>query len=389
MKRILFLLRSFNLGGAERQLILLASGLQQRGYSVRVAVFYAGEPLEAEAKTLGIQIIDLKRKGRWDLLPFFFRLFGLIKREKPDILHSYLQVPNIWSALIKIVLPRTKVVWGIRASNVEMKQYGWQWQLTDQAEAFFARIPDWIICNSQAGMLHAVKRGYPREKMSVIPNGIDSARFFPDSKLGSRLRKEWDVQPYQKLIGMVGRMDPMKDYPNFLRAASLLMEQFKDVRFVCVGSGPDKYVQQYRELARSLNLEKSLIWVGEQQDMVGIYNALDVSVLSSAYGEGFSNVLGESMACGVPCVATDVGDAAQLIGDLGEIVHARDSEALTRGVVTLLKRLESEKNKLKNEVVQKITDEFSAAKLVSRTVDTLKEVSAARSENKKEILRSI
>src|SRR5687768_15908558 len=134
MNSILFLLRSFNVGGAERQLCLLASGLQQSGYRVKVAVFYAGAPMEVEARSMGIQIVDLKRQGRWDLLPFFLRLIRLVKTENPDILHSYLQVPNIWAAFIKLVCPRTKVVWGIRASNMEMKQYGWQWELTDKAE---------------------------------------------------------------------------------------------------------------------------------------------------------------------------------------------------------------------------------------------------------------
>ncbi|HEX6032819.1 MAG TPA: glycosyltransferase, partial [Anaerolineales bacterium] len=365
MNSILFLLRSFGVGGAERQLCLLASGLQQSGYRVRVAVFYAGGPMEQEARGMGIQIIDLKRRGRWDLIPFFFRLVRLVKTEKPDVLHSYLQVPNIWAAFIKIVLPRTKVVWGIRASNVEQKQYGWQWELTDKAESLLAKIPDWIICNSKAGMDHAARNGYPVAKMSVIPNGIDRQRFFPNRQAGLKLREEWGIEADQKLIGMVGRLDPMKDYPNFLRTAALLSRERSDVRFVCVGSGPDQYTREVRDLSRSLHLDSCLRWAGERNDLPDIYNTLDVMVLSSAYGEGFSNVLGEAMACGTPCVATDVGDAAQLIGSLGEIVPQRDPEALKRGILALLDRLERDKANLKKEAEQRIASQFSAAKLVS------------------------
>jgi glycosyltransferase involved in cell wall biosynthesis len=91
--------------------------------------------------------------------------------------------------------------------------------------------------------------------MSVIHNGIDTARFFPDGNLGQPLRKQWRIRESQKLIGMVARIDPVKDYPNFLRAASLLVQERKDVRFVCVGGGPDDYIQEYRELARALNLQ--------------------------------------------------------------------------------------------------------------------------------------
>jgi glycosyltransferase involved in cell wall biosynthesis len=378
VNNILFLLRSFNLGGAERQLCILAAGLQESGYSVKIAVFYMGGPLEAEARAMGIQIVDLKRRGRWDLFHFFLRLVRLIRGEKPDILHSYLQVPNIWSAFVKLVLPHVKVVWGIRASNVAMEKYGWQAQLTDRAESLLARIPDWIICNSQAGMRHAVEKGYPRGKMCVIPNGIDTRRFVPDRRSGLKLRAQWGIGANQKLIGMVGRMDPMKDYPNFLRAASLLVQERKDIRFVCVGGGPDRYVQGYRELARSLNLEYILIWVGEQENMFRFYNALNVLVLASAYGEGFSNAIGEAMACGVPCVATDVGDAAQLIGSLGEIVPPKDSEALKQGIITLLRRLEDETS-LNKEVAQRITEQFNLANLVSRTANRLNEVFAAKS----------
>jgi glycosyltransferase involved in cell wall biosynthesis len=374
MNSILFLLRSFSLGGAQRQLCVLAQGLKQSGYSVKVAVFYAGGPLEAEAREMGIQIVDLKRRGRLDLLPFFFRLVNLVKRENPDILHSYLQVSNIWSAIVKLVLPRIKVVWGIRASNMAVEKYDWQWQLTDKAESLLAKIPDWIICNSQAGVVYYAGKGYPKEKMSMIHNGINTEGFFPDLKLGRLLRKQWGVQDNQKLIGMAARIDPKKDYPNFLQASSLLVKERKDLRFVCIGDGPDKLIQEYRDLARALNLEQVLTWAGKQEDMIGVYNALDVLVLSSAYGEGFPNVIGEAMACSVPCVATDVGDSAQLIGSLGEIVPPQDPEALKRGILTLLNQFEKNGTNLGKEIRQRIIERFSVSGLVSRTAELLNEV---------------
>lgn len=374
---ILFLLRSLNVGGAERQLLLLASGLQQRGWSVKVAIFYAGGPLDEEARTMGIQIVDLKRKGRWDLVPFFFRLVDLVKKERPDILHSYLQVPNIWSALVKLFLPATTVVWGIRASNIEWKNYGWQWQVTDKTESLLATIPDWIICNSTAGLRHHVQKGYPKNRMSVVHNGIDTMRFFPDRELGKKLRAEWGVQANQKLIGMVGRIDPIKDYPNFLHAAALLVQECPEVRFVCVGGGADIYVREYYELACSLDLQDVLLWTGEQTDMLHVYNAFDLFVLSSI-SEGISNVLGEAMACGIPCVATNVGDSDQLVGAVGEIVPARDSEALKQGMLNLLERIEKNGSSLNVQVRQWIIQQFSVAKLVSSTLDVLDQVLAGK-----------
>ena len=372
MKRILFLIPSFCAGGAERQLILLASGLHQAGYSVKIAVFYSGGILESEAKATVIQIVNLGR-GPWDQIPFLFRLVRLIRSERPDILHSYLSVPNVWAAFVKLLNPRTKVIWGIRISGLPLKKYGLRARLDGRIETLLSGIPDWIICNSHAGMLHALEKGYPKEKMSVVPNGIDTQMFFPDRKSGLKLREQWKIAQNEKLIGMVGRMDPVKDYPNFLRAASLLVQERLNIRFVCVGCGPDQYVQEYRELAGSLHLEPFLVWAGEQENMFSVYNALDLLVLSSN-GEGFSNVITEAMACGVPCVATNVGDAAQLIGALGEIVPPGDSEALKRSILALLNRLEVEEASLKNEVARRIADQFSTANLIFRTADILNRV---------------
>ena len=131
-----------------------------------------------------------------------------------------------------------------------------------------------------------------------------------------------------------------------------------------------------------------MIWAGEQEDMLSVYNALDILALSSAYGEGFSNAIGEAMACGIPCVATDVGDAAQLIGSLGEVVPPRDSKELKQGILTLLNRLEEEGKSLNKDVARRIAEQFNMAKLVSRTADILNRVCAAKSLYEEEALRS-
>ncbi len=204
--------------------------------------------------------------------------------------------------------------------------------------------------------------------MSVIPNGIDTNRFFPDREQGQRLRRQWDIQDHQKLIGMVARIDPMKDYPNFLRASALLLQDKKDVRFVCVGDGPEDLIKEYKELASSLNLENVLTWAGRQEDMLGVYNALDILVSASSYGEGFSNVIGESMACGVPCVVTDVGDSALLVEKFGEVVSRADSMALKDGILNLLKRSSQQEILFTTQLTQRVVQQFSINALVSNTI---------------------
>jgi glycosyltransferase involved in cell wall biosynthesis len=368
MHRILFLLRSFNIGGAERQLILLASALQDQGYSVKIAIFYSGGPLEVEVKKRGIEVINLQRKGRLDFRSFFFRLTSLIRHNKPDILHSYLPVANIWAALVKILLPETIVVWGVRASSLDLKQYNWQTQFTEFIEIQLSRFPDWIICNSQAGLLNSLKKGYPKARMSVISNGIDTNRFFPDRERGLHLRKYYNIENDQKVIGMVARIDPMKDYPNFLHAAALLLKEKPNIHFLCVGDGPQKLIHEYKQMASSLGLENAVTWVGYQENMFAVYNALDILVSASAYGEGFSNVVGEAMACGVPCVATNIGDSALLVEEFGELVPPSNPQALRDGILNLLRIISQRDSFGANQLAQRVTREFSVDALASNTI---------------------
>jgi glycosyltransferase involved in cell wall biosynthesis len=171
--------------------------------------------------------------------------------------------------------------------------------------------------------------------MVIIPNGIDTDHFFPNAEAGNQVRAEWGVVAQERLIGLVGRMDPMKDHITFLRAASLLARKRSDVRFVCVGDESKEMRRQILSLAVSLGIHPKVVWAGPRADMPGVYNALDL-LCSSSVSESFPNAIGEALACGVPCVATAVGDCAEIIGPLGVVVPPRDPQALASGMLTLL-----------------------------------------------------
>ena len=208
--------------------------------------------------------------------------------------------------------------------------------------------------------------------MIVIPNGIDTERFFPNRRLGRRVREEWKVGDEKLLIGMVGRFHPMKDHANFLRAAALLVGERDDVCFVCVGNGTASYGNELRRLGDRLGLAGRLVWAGVRKDMSAVYNAFDVMTSSSAYGEGFSNVVGEAMACGVPCVATDVGDSAWIVGETGQVVAAKDPDALANGWREILLLSEARRATLGRAARQRILKEFAPIRLAQRTEDALR-----------------
>lgn len=367
---VVFLVRTLDYGGAEWQVVETCKWLARGGCRVAVAVFYPGGALEPELREAGVRILSLEKKGRWDVFGFLARTVGVLRRERAEVLYSYLVVPNIISVLLKTVLRRMRVVWGVRASYVDYRRYDRLSRLSFTLSGVLARFADAIVVNSEAGRRFHVAHGYPQTRMTVIPNGIDVERFRPDQRLGREVRAGWGVMPEVPLVGLVGRLDPMKDHPTFLQAAARLCRERPDVRFACVGEGPDRYGRKLRELAAGLNLSGRLIWAGARADMPAVYNALDVLVLSSAFGEGFPNVVGEAMACAVPCVVTDVGDCRRIVGDAGLVVPSGDAEALSACLRAVL--ADSSASERGRSARGRVVAEFSVPHMVEATLDVLR-----------------
>lgn len=375
--RITLLTRSLELGGAERQLCLLAQGLKARGHDARVVSFYPGGPLTAMLTEAGVPVASPGKAGRWDLAGFAGRLAGLLRAGAPEVVYSFLDTPNLAAAWLKPWLRGAKVVWGVRASDMDLSRYDWFARLAGRLPALAAGGADLIIANSRAGAEQARLRGLPAAKLMVIPNGIDTARFFPDPAAGRVWRTHWGVAPGEDLVGVVARLDPMKDLPTFLGAAAIMREARPGSRFVVVGGGPADYAAGLKALGRELGLAGALTWAGPQTDMPGIMNALDLCVLPSAFGEGFPNVVGEAMACQVPCLVTEVGDAAWVVGEADLAVPPRQPEALAMAALSLLARTPEERAELGMRLRARVVERFSLEGMVAATERALAGVLAA------------
>ena len=361
--KILFLTRSLNVGGAERQLVLLARGLHQRGHDVAVALFYSGGPLEADLREASVRILPLNKRGRWDVVGFLTRLVRTVLHERPDLLHPY--IGNLMTIFVKPFIPSMRIVWSIRSSYMDFSRYDWLFRTSYTVTCWFSKSADLIISNSYAGRQVHVADGYPADRTVVIPNGIDTVRFFPNSEAREQTRAQWGVREDEPLIGLVGRLDPMKDHETFLQAAVLLLQELEQARFVCVGDGLPEYRTALQDRAHALGLSDRILWVGMQSQVADVYNALDLLV-NSSYGEGFANVIGEAMACGVPCVATDVGDSGLVIGDVGELVPPKDPIALKTAMRLVLNR-----RPRATEIRRRIVEHFSLENLVLTTEQAL------------------
>jgi glycosyltransferase involved in cell wall biosynthesis len=350
-------------------MVALARGLRERGHTVTVAVFYPDGPLGRGLAEAGVEVLSLGKKGRWDVVGFLARLAAAIRSRTPDIVHGYEGTSNIVAALLKPSY-RSKLVWGIRASNMDLRRYDWLHRVGHRIKRQISGVPDLIICNSQAGYDYSVGERFRSDRMIVIPNGIDTARFRPDPAKRGRTRSELGLRDGEPAVGIVARLDPMKDHPTFLEAARLVADRRPDVRFFCVGTGPEPYAARLREQAEALGLADRLTWTGALDEMDAVYNGLDLLVSSSRFGEGFSNVVGEAMACGLPCAVTQVGDVRTIVGPLGEVSPPEDPEALGAGILRMLTRTQD--GGLDRDVVRaRIVDNFSIERLVTRSEQAL------------------
>jgi glycosyltransferase involved in cell wall biosynthesis len=371
MKKIVFLVRSLDYGGAQRQVVTLVKSLSKHKFDITVLCFYSGEPLEEELRNSKVRVMGLKKRGRWDLFGFWVHLLSKIQSIQPDLIHGYLGVPNILTIFLKPFFPSCRMVWGLRNSEMDLSRYDWLRLLSFQLERLLSRFADLIIVNSHAALSDHVKQGFPKERMIVIPNGIDTERFKPASELRLQCRAEWGISANTLLIGLVARLDPMKDHQNFLQAAALLTRERQDVSFICVGTGREDYAKKLSRLVDDLGIGDRVIWTGAYADMPPVYNALDIATSASAYGEGFSNAIGEAMACGVPCVVTDVGDSAWIVGDTGVIVPAHKPEALAKAWLSCLNQ---DRNQLGGQARERILENFSVHRLVNASQQAFEEL---------------
>lgn len=327
--RVVLVARALGLGGAERQLVALATGLRGRGHDLTILLFYPDNLYQDRLEAGDVAIQHLEKRGRWDVVRFGPALRRALARLRPDVVYSFLPVPNLLAAALRPFLPRHSLVWSLRASNMEPSSYDRLSRLALRLEPAFSRIPDLIIANSAAGRTHALARGFRDARIAVVPNGIDLDRFRPPTpgirasaraRLG--LREDWTV------VGHLARNDPMKDHASFLRALTGMDQRFHAViAGVDPGSAPALV-----GLAEALDLQSRITWAGPVSNVVEVYAALDVVCISSVNGEGFPNVLGEAMACGIPCVATDVGDSNLILGGLGPVVAPGNASALAAGM---------------------------------------------------------
>lgn len=326
--KILHVIGALEVGGAETMLAKLVSRLDPARFENAVVSLSDEGPIGARIASSGIPVAALGARRGWIPPAAFGRFVGLARDFRPDVLQAWMYHAGLFAWAAKLRGVPGKLAWNLRCSDMDDSKYSRLSAFVRRACAWASPRPEVVLVNSRAGIAYHEASGFAPRRWEYVPNGFDTAEFKPDPSARAELRREWGVAEGDPVIGMAARFDPMKDHATFVAAAEIFLRSFPRVRFVLCGKGTGPAEEGIAELVHASPAAPSFLLLGRRDDVPGILAALDVFTLTSSFGEGFPNVLGEAMACGVPCVATDVGDAREIVGETGFVVKPRDPEAL-------------------------------------------------------------
>lgn len=337
MITIVHIITGLEQGGAEATLCKLVRKFPADRYTSHVVSLTSAGVLGRVLRQAGItlDVLDMRR-GIPDPR-ILFRLAHLLRARRPDIVQTWMYHADLLGGLAARMAGVASIVWGIRQSDLDPAHSKRLTRMTARVCALLSsRVPHRIVSCSRHAMYLHMDMGYAPEKMLVIPNGFDLNIYRPDTTARSVLRAELSIEADQPVIGMIARFDPQKDHRTFVDAAAKLLQMVPGAIFLLAGDGVDWNNRQLTNWIEAAGGRRRFILLGSRSDIPRILNVLDIATLSSAFGEGFPNVIGEAMACEVPCVVTDVGDSAELVGDTGRVVASRDPAALASAWAELL-----------------------------------------------------
>lgn len=355
--KTLFVITSLTFGGAETQLVRVATQLKQRGWQIGVATLLPPKAYEEDLRGEGITVATLGMHRKVPDPRAILRLVGYIRLWKPDIVHSHLFHANLLARIARPIAPVPVLISSLRSIAETSRLREVLYRVTDP-------LCDVTTHVCQTGAERYVRIGaVPEHKMRYIPNGIDTNTFRPDSEARQRLRSELNVEDAFVWLA-VGRFDPPKDYPTLLRAFSTAIRDMPDSLLLLVGDGPLR--QHIENLARVLGVHPRIKFLGIRRDIAQLMNAADAYVMSSSR-EGLPNVLLEAHASGLPVVATNVGGNSEVVQDgvTGFIVPPQNPDALAEAMRRMTGLSETARQQMGDAARQHIVRNYSMEHVVN------------------------
>jgi len=364
--RILHVTTDLTIGGAQMMLLKLLAG-QTSDFQAAVVSLADQGAIGPRISDLGMPVhtLGLRRSA-----PNPFRTLALRRMTRdfaPDIIQGWMYHGNLMASLAGYwSKKKVPVLWNIRQTLYDIRAERRMTAAVIRLGARLSEIPAGIIYNSKASAQQHEAFGFQAAKRVLIPNGFDCEKFRPDPGALRQIRAEFGIGPDAVLIGLIARYHPMKDHAGFLRAAGFVARRYPNAYFLLAGTGVTRKEPILADCLAQNALDNRAFLLEERSDIPHLTAALDIACSASAWGEGFSNAIGEAMSCAVPCVVTDIGDSSCIVGDTGLTVAPRSPEAFADAICNLIEAGSVRRRQLGEQARKRIETEFSLRAIVQQ-----------------------
>lgn len=379
MIRIAHVINNLQTGGAETTLLRLMEHIDRSRFEPFVLAMIGEGTIGPRIRELDIPVVALGAARRRLSVRTFLEIRRHLKEFQPDVIQSWMYHSNLAAYLSRgAVRNRPALAWNIRHSLHDLSHEPWMTRQVIKAGAKRSAKVEAIIANSTVSMEQHEAIGYRSSRNEVIPNGFDLQALKPIPNASVKLREELDIDESAFIVGCAARFHPMKDQRMLVKATAELVENGRDVHCVLIGRGCETGGEA--ESLRSL-LGERLHLLGERRPLAETVSGLDCLAVASAWGEGFPNVLAEAMACEVPCVTTDVGDAAAIVSDPERVVPPQDQNAMVEVLDGLLQLDEQARRRIGQEGRQRILDNYPIEKIIRQYENLWNDLASSRKAN--------
>jgi len=365
MKKIIYIITGLNVGGAELVLLRLLMKINKKEYDPLVITLREKGIMGERIEKLGINVHCLRIHSFINLLPGLIKLVNKINIFNPQIIHTFMIHSAFFVGIIAKLLNKPTIIWNIFSTDLSLQSNKYKTRLIIIMCAYLSKIiPNRIIIDSNASYSSHKKAGYSWEKMEIIHNGVDTNEFSPNTIKRSEYRKQY-FKENELVIGLIARYHPVKGHDIFIKAVSILRREVSNVKFLLNGSNIEISNSKLMKMISKEGIQDFIHISDSKLEATNILLACDILVSSSKF-ESFPNIICEAMACSIPCVVTNVGDCAEIVGETGVIVSANDADELSSAIMGLINMPLKDRKKLGENARLRIKNNFSLSLMMEK-----------------------
>jgi glycosyltransferase involved in cell wall biosynthesis len=385
MTKVMHVITTLGPAGAETMLSRMVSAMDRENFENEVVSVTDILDLAPRLRSVGVRVRALGMKAGLPNPLLVMRLAQWMRESRPDVVHTWMYHANLVGGIAARFARNIPVVWGIHQSALDPRVDKQRTIFVNRACALLSRkLAARIVCCSQAALGQHRELGYANEKLEVIPNGFDLEQVKPDPYARESLRKELGIPADALVIGIAARFHPHKDHRNFTWAAARLRQQMPSVHFLLCGLDITWENSQLAGWINAAGIRDCCHLLGVREDMSRLFAGMDIATTASRT-EAFPIVIGEAMACGTPCVVTDVGDSAMIVGDTGIVVPPGDPSALAEAWRKLIEAGPEVRRRLGIAARNRVREHFALPAVVERYQAIYRELASARREGEFEV----